>query len=459
MDPPFFYLDKQRGTLARTTTAAVAATSMVGIVPMLVPIEHQETVLSDSHVARHQLSRLTSRHFRNQLYHLRSRDQAAYEAFTSFVLDNTPELDSFRLHVSDGINLDVYYREVGARTEKEIFWAGDGLQIWVQVLYHLWRQQESDTLVLDEPDVFLHPDLQRRLVGIIEESRQQVIFATHAPEILTEAARESIIWIDRTKQNSKRVHDESLLSDINLKLGSGFNLGMARALRSRVALFVEGYDMRVLRNMARIARAKRLAGERGVTVIPLRGFTNWSHVEPFAWMTRDLLGEAIEIYVILDRDYRTNEQVYDVTHALQSAGVRPHVWRRKELESYLLVPSAIARLVDIEADEIAQILEAGVADARDGVFANFAYERKKTDPSKHDVTHTQEALKEFEQLWKIPENRLHMSPPKDLLSHLNRHFAANKIKTISTRAISNRLRLDELTSEMIDLFSSIEEHL
>jgi hypothetical protein len=102
------------------------------------------------------------------------------------------------------------------------------------------------------------------------------------------------------------------------------------------------------------------------------------HVEPFAWMTRDLLGDAIEIYAILDRDYRTDEQVYDVMPALGAAGVHPHVWMRKELESYLIAPSAIARITDVSEAEVVTFLEQGVQIVRDDVFANFVYERKKS---------------------------------------------------------------------------------
>ena len=75
--------------------------------------------------------------------------------------------------------LDLYYTEAGRRTEKELVWAGDGVQIWLQLLLHVFRLRERDVVVLDEPDVFLHPDLQRRLVWLLEsllvkQSRQRI---------------------------------------------------------------------------------------------------------------------------------------------------------------------------------------------------------------------------------------------------------------------------------------------
>ena len=55
-------------------------------------------------------------------------------------------------------------RERGDRTPKELFWVGDGMQIFVQILTHLWRLRSADVVILDEPDLYLHADLQRRLV-------------------------------------------------------------------------------------------------------------------------------------------------------------------------------------------------------------------------------------------------------------------------------------------------------
>lgn len=223
--------------------------------------------------------------------------------------------------------------ESASETEKEIYWLGDGVQVWLQVILHVWVNRAADTLVLDEPGVFLHPDLQRRLVTMLDDVQGQTILATHAPEILTETNRDSVVWIDRTMKASRRARDSAALDGLNTALGSGFNLGMARALRARVVLFVEGDDLKILRNIAKTVGAARIRSERGLAVIPLRGFTNWHHVEPFAWLCRDLLGDAVKIFVILDRDYRSDQVAHDLVAQLAGRSVRGHIWRRKELES------------------------------------------------------------------------------------------------------------------------------
>src|SRR6266702_2157705 len=147
---------------------------------------------------------------------------------------------------------------------------------------------------------------------------------------------------------SRRAGEPLVLQKLNAVLGSGFNLGVARALRSRVALFVEGEDMKALRNLARAVGANSLRNERGLAVIRLGGFSNWHQVEPFAWLSRDLLGNAVKIYVLLDRDYREDATIETLRDALKGSDVYVHVWHRKEIESYLLVPEAIARASGLE---------------------------------------------------------------------------------------------------------------
>ena len=456
---PFFYLEKLPGLISRSSATAKAVTSSIGIVPTLVPIDQREQVRSEDYVRENQLSRLTSRHFRSHLYYMRQQNPDLFESFLRFVEDNTPELSAIHLDtdfVGGAIDLDLYFREAGSATERELYWAGDGIQIWFQVLFHLFRQSSQEVIVLDEPDVFLHPDLQRRLVGILEDAPQQTITATHSPEILTEASRDSIIWVDRIKKTSRKIRDERVLGEVNTRLGSGFNLGIARALRSRVALFVEGEDLKVLRNLARTLGCRRLPAEKGVAVIPLRGFTNWHHVEPFAWMTRDLLGDAIEIYVVLDRDYRTDEQVHDVLQELGEAKVHPHVWQKKELESYFLVESALARLSGAAEADIHSFLDEIAEELRSEVFGNFQAERHALAGKKASSTVGKAAFTEFDAMWKDRDRRIASIPPKEVLSRLNQRLAARKLSTVSDRSLSSHLRKGEIASEMSDLLLGVE---
>jgi AAA15 family ATPase/GTPase len=124
---PYFYIDKLEGMQARTPSAVKESVSTIGVIPPLWPIEHREEVLTQKYVTENQNSRLSSRHFRNQLFFLRESEPASYDEFIEYALENTPEITSLRV-VADrsGLphELDLFFVETGSSREKELFWAG-----------------------------------------------------------------------------------------------------------------------------------------------------------------------------------------------------------------------------------------------------------------------------------------------------------------------------------------------
>ena len=327
----------------------------------------------------------------------------------------------------------------------------------MQVLLHIWLNSDVETLILDEPDVFLHPDLQRRLVSILDDVDKQVVLATHAPEIVGEANKDAVVWVDRTRRRSRRAGEPLVLQKLNAVLGSGFNLGLARALRSRVALFVEGEDMKILRNLARAVGAESVRNERGLAVIRLGGFSNWHQVEPFAWLSRDLLGNAVKIYVLLDRDYREAATIETLRDALKGSDVHVHVWHRKEIESYLLVPEAIARASGLEVGVVEQLMETTIQALRLDAQASFISRRQQDAKRGTDFkTIALTALPEFEDAWADPRERINLVPPKDALAAIAREAQVLGARPVSARSISAAIRGNEVDEEMSRVLLDIE---
>lgn len=460
----FFWVEHPSGIQVVTAAKAKAALCRIGLVPTLTPLEHEERQLRPKHVRANLETRLASRHFRNQVALSFEESEERYESLIGFLLENTPELISLELSKSPGDDgtpwLDLFYRDSGSRVEKEIYWAGDGLQIWLQVLYHMWRNQDRGTLVLDEPDVFLHPDLQRRLVRVLEASGKQTIMATHAPEMATEARQSSVVWIERGRRAAKRVSEDQAFAQVSSVLGSAFNLAIARALRAKIALFVEGKDMKILHLLARKLKAEALAGERGLAVIPMGGFTHWPSVEAFAWLKDQLLGAAVGVHVILDRDYRSVSAISALESEMSAKGIAAHVWRRKELESYLLELSVLSRVAGVEESVMVDALlgaTGGMRGAVCGQYVKTAIEEKQ----KHvDIaTASSEAISAFDTDWAVLNRRLAMTPAKDVISAWNgaaRQFGG---AVVTPRKLANAIRLDELDAEVQEALLVVERSL
>jgi AAA domain, putative AbiEii toxin, Type IV TA system len=465
---PFFHLENAAGLQLRRPKDISSTFSPVGIIPMLSPLEHQEAVLEPQYVRRNLDGRLASRHFRNQLYLLtdgaKSGLPSQYDDFLAFIEPWLPELTLSGLRARMGerqLELDLFYKEAGSRVEKEIFWAGDGIQVWLQLLLHIFRLRSARALVIDEPDIYLHADLQRRLVRLLESLNAQVITATHSPEILAEASPDSVVWVDKTRKRAIRAPGQDILSELSESLGSQFNLRLARALRSKVILFVEGDDLKILRDIASNIGANHLASETGIAVIPLQGFTNWKHLEPFKWMVKELLKSAVKVFVILDRDYRSANAASDVVSRLGDIDIEAHVWERKELESYLLEAGPVARVSGLSKEAATSEIGKAVAQLKTDVFAPMLEERQQEQiaADKHRVTITKQFQQEFEGLWADPITRLKLCPPKKVINLLNQRLTALVKRLVSARKLAKAIRPLEVPPEMADVIRRVERAL
>lgn len=462
-ETPYFYLEHIPGAQPPSISVARRDYPSVGVVQTLTPVEHRESILSSEHVRKNLGTRLASKHFRNQLYVLQILDPDRYEEFRDYVLQHTPEITSLEL-VTSSVNpeLDLFFTESNSRVEKEIYWAGDGLQIWLQLLFHIWRHTDVGSIIIDEPDVYLHPDLQRRLVKILESSKSQVILATHAPEMLAESNRESVIVLDRARGSSKRISNDAELSILNSALGSGFNLRLAKALRSRAALFVEGQDMKILSNLAKTVGASKFYREDGLTVIPMGGSSKRKLAESFGFLNQSILGSSVRVAVLLDRDYLHDSAVDELVNEFRAQDVFAHVWRMSEIENYLISPSAISRLSGLPSADIDSLLKSVLADLKEPTFAQIV--ARELDASRRQGEHASTTYSRvrarFDKMWNADVNfRLQTLPGKDILSHLNAKIQSQGGKAVSARALSSSLRQSEISEEMRNTLLDIESML
>lgn len=458
-DIPYFYLLDSLGRIPKTPKQVRDEYSPIGIIPALTPLEHEEEILTPDYVRKNQASRLSSRHFRNQLKIL-SEDYESWNAFLDFA---EPWMGGMEISVplvqyGPKTSIDVFYTEPGSGKEKELVWAGDGVQIWLQLLLHIYRLKDSPTLVLDEPEVFLHADLQRRLVRLIDSLGIQVVLATHSSEVLAEADSKAIVWIDKSKKSAIRAPRKEGMEILSSALGTAFNLGMAKALRAKGVVFVEGKDLRTLRILAKNLGFTNIVADMELAVVPINGYSHWGSAEAFGWLVKDFLKGSIGSTIILDRDYRTQKQVDAVTDKLAQAGLHCHVWRKKELESYLISPAAISRLSGCPRAEVEQAMDAIMADMYGDVFAKINCERQATERTakNHEVNITASTLADFAPKWADAEYRRSVCPPKDILSGLNEYLQSSKHKAVSFDALARHIRREEVSDEMVEVLTRID---
>jgi len=458
----FFYLVGDAGKQPLSPKSVREFFPRIGIIPTLMPIDQTEQVLQEEYVRRSIDGRLASRHFRNQLNLLKINGDDYFNSYCSMVEHWTPEIQIKDLSKRVGAKaqeIDLFYREIQGRTDMEIYWSGDGLQIWLQFLLHLHRLKGSSIIILDEPDVYLHADLQRRLVRVLKECEAQTITATHSLEILGEAGSGAITLVDRTRRKTFRAPGDEMLAGVSEIIGSQFNIRLARALRAKAVVFVEGKDLGLLRNMANKVGATSLVTEYQVAVIPLDGFSNWENMIPFQWLTNVLLNKSVPVFAVLDRDYRLEEELGDITNKLNEYGVIPLIWKRKELESYLLNIECIQRLTGAPEAWLRKTMSGIINSLEDFCLARVhkQYAQLGRKNREQEVTVTAEALAAFRLEWNNSSSRVNIVPPKEVLTRLNEKLTGEGYKPTSFKAISYEIRNTEIPDEVRTNLQKIDQ--
>lgn len=216
----------------------------VDILPQISPLEAHETILSEEYVSRRMSSPLASRHFRNQL----RLDPNAYREFRHLAESTWPGLQVRTLEGARGDHGDELFLDVRDHDfVAEVGRMGHGLQMWLQMMWFLSRTPDDASVVLDEPDVYMHPDLQRRVVRLIRDRYSQVIIATHSVEIMAEVDHSEVLVINRREPTSRFATSNPEVQGLVERLGGVHNLQLARLWTARRCLLVEGKDVRYLR--------------------------------------------------------------------------------------------------------------------------------------------------------------------------------------------------------------------
>jgi len=423
-----------------TTVAAFKAEYpvTVAVVPVLGRLEHEERLLEKETVQRNIESHLASRHFRNYWYHYPDN----FEEFAELVTTTWPGMQILQPELVNARPQRLSMFCLESRITRETFWAGSGFQIWCQLLTHVVNGRGSTMLVVDEPEIYLHPDVQRQLVGILRRSGSDVVMASHSPEIIGEADPSEVVFVDKKRRAGQRLRDVEAVQTVLDQIGSSQNITLTRLARNRRVLFVEDeYDFGIIRRFAQRLGYTELASGSEVTAVPSNGFSSWERVHALGWGIPKILGQNLLIAVVYDRDYWSAEHIDDVCKKLEVSTALVHFHSRKEIENYLLVPSVFARaLIDaveerkergefkdhtVPTEQGVRALLAEITDCeRSAVPAQYIARRQefwRYSHSKLDLaTAAQDTLQAIDNKWQTLEERMEIVPGKAILATLRR---------------------------------------
>jgi predicted ATP-dependent endonuclease of OLD family len=360
----------------------------------------------------------------------------------------------------------MFFKENGIT--REIFWAGHGFQVWLQLMTFLVKLGRKETLVLDEPDIYLHSDMQKKLVNICKERSNQVILATHAVDIIEESDPDDIVSIDKNSNRSRRLSSIDEVQTCITQLGSFQNLKLVHFIRGKTCLFVEGKEFRYLKMFAKKLNFESFAREDGFSVIELGGFSNWSWVTQIPWIFLNTIDEKVKCYVVLDRDFHTDQEIDEIVNNLEQKDVKVHVWARKEIENYAINYDALYRMftdefckrhgdveIPLSSIEFKEKILSFFEDFKGYVLSQTITNRVETRPD-HSVdpsTITSQVLEEFENDWQGIEFRRKVVPGKDFFAKLNVWLTEEYHLTMSVSHVINSIRSEEIEPEVREVIN------
>ncbi|MFN8615688.1 MAG: AAA family ATPase [Dehalococcoidia bacterium] len=427
----------------------------LGVVPVLGPVEHNEELVEERTVERNIATHRASRNFRSYW----RRHEPEFEEFRQLLVSTWPGMDIQFPEMADLNKSTLAMFCLEDRMTREIYWAGFGFQIWCQLLTHIVRSKDCDLFVVDEPETYLHPDLQRRAFRLISGLGPQIVVATHSTEILSEAEPSGILLVDRSQRSAKRLTSKQGAQPALDALGSSRNLQLTSIARYERVVFFEGDDTRIFGRLIPKVAPEGLATPVLFAAVPLGGHRP-KEARAIARGIRDALGERILFGIALDRDYRSPEEIEDLVRYLRDGFDFVHIHARKEIENYLLQPGTLGRLIERErrkanSDSIVsfdvpgvleQIAESLRIDTQAQVVeAAIEWERRRGSGIDRTTAH-RTAVARLEADW--PARKLELVAGKSALARLNDRIQNEFGISISPGGIVDELRADEMAVDL-----------
>ncbi|MBX9723028.1 MAG: AAA family ATPase [Candidatus Obscuribacterales bacterium] len=446
------------------------------IVPPLGPFEFEEPKRDADYVDRWSGTRRSSRLFRN----IWLNDYRNFAKFQHWVEKTWKDVSIERPELIDHKNLAMFYSERQVHLQntnrpisREVGWAGNGFQVWLQLLTHLIRAENADMVVIDEPEIYLHSELQRQLVNIVRELSKQTVIATHSVEIINEVSPKEILLVDRGAGCRRLGEINEVQSAIQL-LGSTHNIQLARFAGAKKVLFVEGVQDQLYRDVAKACSFSELFGQTGWLIIPLGGFSESNKAAHADWAFGKIMGQRVNMAAIFDRDYRCSDEIDSLTQNLKKSLRVVHILTRKELENYLLLPEVVVRAAKaklskrgkadtkINASDIKSTLMAITEKYKSSVFGNRCseYMRYRRKYGGEDIsTIVEHCFNPFESEWNNFLQRMKIVPGKLVLADLNTDLQNRWGVSVSAKLILQHALPQDLDPELHLLFKTLSTEL
>lgn len=290
------------------------------------------------------------------LHSLKNMNPAKWERFTRLVRQVFPDVQQIttRILTPDTVQIEIWGHD--PRSERDdlavsLDESGTGLGQAMAIIYVAATSVSPQTILIDEPQSFLHPSAIRDLLDVLKREtpqQHQYILTTHSPNVISDADPDTLLRvhksgftseidvIDRGQQQQLR----NLLAEVGARPSDVF--GMNEILwvegpteEQCLPLVLEACDIKLSPGTAilGVVNTGDLEGKRGELIIEIYGRLSGQPA---------LMPPSIGF--LLDRELRTDEERTEM-QKLRSAHGKLHFLPRRMYENYLVNAAAIASVV------------------------------------------------------------------------------------------------------------------
>lgn len=305
------------------------------VMPPVGALLSEETQRDKRYLYKHINGYLSYRHIRNQMADM----PAEFGKFKEFLTDTwSTNLQIGEIEYGIGENKNYYGLTIrDGPFVSEMALVGSGLQAWIQTTWFLARVGADSIIILDEPDVFLHADLQKKLIKLLAaEKYRQTIVATHSLEMIADVAPSEIILVSKRSPRSRALSSSAQAQSVVETIGTNLNMQLSKVAQAGRIIFVEGKDYSFLDQIA--FKMGNLFYDK-FSKIPhfsVGGMNNWPRAAMASRAFHETSSGKVEGVMIIDRDYKPDELFKKIVEDGAKDRLRVIVWNRKEIENFFL---------------------------------------------------------------------------------------------------------------------------
>ena len=448
--------DNSQVTIDRLTNLRI---SYLPVFSMFLPKEERRlSAAIEDELARGRVNGV----IRNLILELKKEERDT--ELTEILRRSFPDLRDMRIQFDEVTDryISVTYREKGHPKGFDIFSGGSGFQQFLYLFGFILLRRPT-VIMLDEPDVHLHGSLQAVLLDELKRLTQQgkqVLFATHSRELIARVSPENILSLD---DGARRLSVSFDVYDVMDRLGSldPTQLVLIQAYR-RIVLVEDQTD----RDLLSIFCAKSLGTEiwqqveRRVAFCYARGNPWKQHDVPrlrqLLQQATALSGSEVKMFVIADRDYHSDPACLE--RGLLSDHITWHIWRRVEIENYLLDVEVIARLVGFDGSQrtvqenilrgqFNGLVEGSRDAANDRLVQAFEEQRRREREGWSAATMSRKAREYLDSHWEA--EKVDLADAKEIvLPGVKRWLQSEGFGQFSDKRLAGEFERDDLPEEI-----------